>query len=222
MLTPGQTLSLAIEKPAAGGRMIARADGQVVLVAGAIPGEQVMARVERLGRGVAYARVVTVEQPSPDRRDVDVDPLCGGCVYSHIGYERQLRIKALVIEDGLGRIGHVVPPAPIEVSGSADHGYRMRARLHLRGGHIGFYLEGTHELCDPRLTRQLRSDTCDVLERVGAGLRSLGMGSVHELDVSENIDASQRVVHLDSTAPVDALEHGSYTWIPQRLSTRAR
>jgi hypothetical protein len=33
----GQELSLFIEKPAAGGRTIARHDGQVVLVAGAIP-----------------------------------------------------------------------------------------------------------------------------------------------------------------------------------------
>ena len=41
MLTSGQTLSLTIEKPAAGGRMIARADGRIILVSGAIPGERV-------------------------------------------------------------------------------------------------------------------------------------------------------------------------------------
>ena len=59
-----------------------------MLVSGAIPGEQVTARVERTGRGVAYAEVVSVEQPSVDRRPVDADPLCGGCVYSHITYAR--------------------------------------------------------------------------------------------------------------------------------------
>ena len=99
MLTPGQTLPLTIEKPAAGGRMIARADGQVVLVAGAIPGEQVTARVERVGRGVAYADVVSIESASADRRDVTSDPSCGGCLYAHITYARQLEVKGLVIED---------------------------------------------------------------------------------------------------------------------------
>ena len=51
MLTPGQIVALTIEKPAAGGRMIARVDGRVVLVGGAIPGERVRARIERIGKG---------------------------------------------------------------------------------------------------------------------------------------------------------------------------
>ena len=41
MLAAGQNLTLKIEKPAAGGRMIARLNGQVILVSGAIPGETV-------------------------------------------------------------------------------------------------------------------------------------------------------------------------------------
>ena len=55
-------------RPAAGGRMIARHDGRVVLVAGAIPGERVRARVERAERGVTWAAVVEVVTASPDRR----------------------------------------------------------------------------------------------------------------------------------------------------------
>ena len=202
MLSTGQTLSLSIEKPAAGGRMIARLEGQVVLVSGAIPGEQVTARVERTGRGVAYAEVVSVEQPSVDRRPVDADPLCGGCVYSHITYARQLEVKGLVIEDALSRIGHIPLPGPVHVAGSPEEGYRMRARLHVRNGNIGFFREGTHELCDARATRQLSSATADTLDRLAAGLRSLGMAGVRELELSENIDGSQRVVHLVTASPI--------------------
>lgn len=202
MLTPGQTLTLDIEKPAAGGRMIARTDGQVVLVAGAIPGEQVTARVERVGRGVAYADVVSVAQPSSDRREVAADPQCGGCLYAHITIERQLQVKALVIEDAFTRIGRLTLPGPVVVQGSPEAGYRMRARLHARGGRIGFFVEGSRDLCDPRGTRQLRDDTCDTLERMAAGLRSLGMSEVRELELAENIDASQRVVHLETSTPV--------------------
>ncbi|MEQ1908580.1 MAG: TRAM domain-containing protein [Vicinamibacterales bacterium] len=199
MLTPGQILPLRIEKPAAGGRMIARVDGQVVLVLGAIPGEQVSARIERVGRGVAYADVVAIEQASDDRRAVDADPLCGGCLYAHITYARQLEIKSLVIQDAFARIGHLALPSAAVVSGSPEAGYRMRARLHVREGRIGFFREGTHQICEARPTRQLRDDTCDVLDRLAAGLRSLGMAGVREIDVSENLDASQRVVHLERT-----------------------
>jgi tRNA/tmRNA/rRNA uracil-C5-methylase (TrmA/RlmC/RlmD family) len=184
--------------------MIARSEGQVVLVSGAIPGETVTARVERVGRGVAYAETVKVEDESPDRRTIDHDPLCGGCLYAHIDYARQLAVKALVIADAFARIGHLQLPDAVSVAPSPEDAYRMRARLHVRDGRIGFFREGTHDLCDPRSTRQLRADTCDTLERLAAGLRSLGMAGVRELEVSENIDASQRVVHLDTPTPMSA------------------
>ena len=122
MVAPGQLISLTIEKPAAGGRMIARVDGQVVLVGGAIPGERVTARVERVGKGVAYADTTSVEVASGDRRETIADPLCGGCLYAHVAYPRQLGLKALVIADAFGRIGHLELPAAVRVAGSPEEG----------------------------------------------------------------------------------------------------
>jgi 23S rRNA (uracil1939-C5)-methyltransferase len=203
-LAPGHTLVLTIEKPAAGGRMIARADGQVVLVAGAIPGERVAARIERTGKGVVYAQTVDVQEASPDREPPFTDPFCGGCLYAHIRYRRQLAIKADVIADAFARIGRLPLSAPPAVAASPPAGYRMRARLHARGGTIGFFREGTHEVCDARSTRQLLPATSDVLDRLGAALRSRGAASVRELDVSENIDGSGRVVHLEGVEPIDS------------------
>jgi 23S rRNA (uracil1939-C5)-methyltransferase len=187
--------------------MIARVDGQVVLVAGAIPGERVSARIERAGKGLAYANTIALEQASPDRREPLTDPLCGGCLYAHITYPRQLAIKGQVIADAFGRIGRVVLPAPPSVAPSPEEGYRMRARLHLPPGssRAGFFREGTHAPCDARATRQLLPATCDVLDRLSAMLRSLaGAGTAYEIDISENIDASERAVHLEIVAPLDA------------------
>ena len=93
MLTAGQIISLTVEKPAAGGRMIARLDGQIVFVNGAIPGERVRARVER-GPRRGYADTVEVEQPSADRRPF-ADPLCGGCLYGHICTRASLRSRPM-------------------------------------------------------------------------------------------------------------------------------
>jgi 23S rRNA (uracil1939-C5)-methyltransferase len=197
MLVPGQTVAVRIEKPVAGGRMIARVDGQVVLVGGALPGERLTIRIERVGKGVAYADAVSIDEPSPDRRVLLTDPLCGGCLYAHIAYERQLQIKALVIADAFARTGRLPLPDGVTVSASPTAGYRMRARLHYRRGRLGFFREGTHEVCDARATGQLLPDSCDVLDRLEAALAELPEGAVKEIDVAENIDASERVLHLE-------------------------
>jgi 23S rRNA (uracil1939-C5)-methyltransferase len=199
----GDVLTLRVEKPAAGGEMIARADGQVVFVAGAIPGERVTARVERIGKHTAHARVTAIEEPSPDRRESSADPLCGGAVYSHITYPRQLAIKAEVIADAFARIGKLPLPAPVPVEGSPEEGYRMRARLHVRGQRLGFFREGTHDVCDARQSRQLLPATCDALDRLMAAARSLGIDSIREIELSENVAASERVVYLDTTGMLD-------------------
>ena len=184
--------------------MIARLDGQVVLVADAIPGERVQARIERVGKGVAYAQTLSVEERSGDRRDPFADPLCGGCLYSHIAYPRQLAIKGEVIADAFRRIGRVTLPGPVAVAGSPEDGYRMRARLHVRGHRLGFFRENSHDVCDARATRQLLPATSDALERLMAAMRSLGLDAVREIELSENIDASERVVFLDAAAALDA------------------
>src|SRR4051812_28173032 len=93
-LTTGGLLDLTVEKPAVGGPMIARQDGRVILVTGAIPGERVSARLLRVSKSVAHAETVAVIEPSSDRRESFADPLCGGCLYNHIAYPRQLAIKS--------------------------------------------------------------------------------------------------------------------------------
>ncbi|MGH9141025.1 MAG: class I SAM-dependent RNA methyltransferase [Vicinamibacterales bacterium] len=203
MLKPGEVIPLTIEKPAVGGAMIARHDGRVVLVGGAIPGERVMGRVRRVAKGMAYAETLTIDEPSPDRRVRSGDPLCGGCLYSHIAYPRQLAIKSLVIADAFTRIGRLELPGPVSVAGSPEEGYRMRARLHVRGSRCGFFREATHDLCDVRLTGQLLPATMDALERLMAAIRSIGADSVREIELSENVDASERVVHLETSDPID-------------------
>src|SRR5262245_46472222 len=204
MIAVGATRPLLIEKPAVGGRMIARADGQIVLVSGAIPGERVHARIERVTKSVGYAETIAVDEASPDRRQPFTDLACGGSLYAHIAYPRQLAIKAQVIADAFARIGHLTLPAPVAVAASPEEGYRMRARLHVRGRRLGFFREGTHEVCDARETRQLLPATCDVLDRVSAALRSVGADAVREIELSENIDAAQRAVHFETVERIDS------------------
>ncbi len=197
MLEPGADLTLTIDRPAAGGRMIARHEGRVILVGGTIPGEVVRARVERVGRGVVYAATVEVLEPSTDRRPTMADPACGGNVYAHIAYERQLTLKGAVIADAFARIARRPLPSAVPVAASPERGYRMRARLHVRSGGVGFFREGTHDLCDPASTGQLLPETADVLARLSDRMRGERIDAVSSIELAANIPASERALHRE-------------------------
>jgi 23S rRNA (uracil1939-C5)-methyltransferase len=157
----------------------------------------VRARVERAGRNLLYAVTTEVLDASPDRRDAGPDWRCGGNVLAHIAYERQRRLKGEVIVDALLRIGRIAWPAPPEVLGSPERGYRMRARLHARDGRLGFFREGTHELCDARLTGQLLPETGEwiaAVERIMARERLAGLDTI---EIAENVRGDERACHLD-------------------------
>jgi 23S rRNA (uracil1939-C5)-methyltransferase len=189
-------VTLTIEKPAAGGWMIARHDGRVVLVAGAIPGERVVADITRADRSVAYATAVDILEPAADRRPWPGDWTCGGATYAFINYPRQLTLKAEVIADAFARIGRMPLEAPVQVTPSEERGYRMRARLHVHEGRIGFFREATHELCDLASTGQLAAESCSVLDHVRMKLKKLGPGPVSSIELAENAPLTERVLHL--------------------------
>lgn len=208
----GDRLRLTVERPAAGGRMIARHEGAIVFVAGAIPGEVVEAEIEKVQRGTAWALTRQVLQRSPDRLDDVPDGACGGSVLAHVAYERQRAIKSAIIDDAFHRLGRITLPAPVDVAASPIDGYRMRARLHVRNGRIGFFREGTHSLCDARPTRQLSAAAMEAIESLQQSLSELERPTVAEIELSENIPATQRAVHLELLADAD----------PSRLATLSR
>ena len=173
--------------------MIARHEGQVVLVSGAMPGERVLARVERTERRLAFASVVDVQEESPDRRAAFADSACGGCVYSHIVYPRQLALKADIVRDAFLRLGRIPIDGPIPVAPSPERGYRMRARFHVDGMRFGFYREGTHALCDAASTEQV-SDTA--LESVSSAVKTLVAAGarIDWVELTESVDGSERAL----------------------------
>ncbi len=199
-LRPGSEITLTIEKPVSGGRMLARHEGQVVLVAGAIPGERVRARIERDSKQVAFADTVEILEASADRRATGIDWACGGSMYAHVTYERQLTLKSEVVADAFARIGKMRLPNPVPIIASDEHGYRMRARLHAAHGKLGFFREGTHELCDAGPTHQLLAETIAALERLRGVLRST---QIVTCELVENIAADARVVLVT----IDASAH---------------
>jgi 23S rRNA (uracil1939-C5)-methyltransferase len=185
-------VELTIERPVAGGRMIARLEGRVVFVAGALPGERVRALITRRSGKVAWADTREVIEPSPDRREPGHDPRCGGALYAHIQYGRQLRLKAEVITDTFRRLAKHSLSTAVDVASSPEVGYRLRARFHVQGTRLGFLLEGSHVLCDAEATRQL---VPGAFEAVGRLREALGptLGACASVTISEGVAGRERV-----------------------------
>jgi 23S rRNA (uracil1939-C5)-methyltransferase len=101
----GDVLELTVDSLAHGGNGVARHEGYVVFVAGAVPGDRVRAVVGKAKKAYAEARTIEIVTPSPDR----VAPRAHhpGAPWQVLPYERQLEIKAEQVRDALERIGHL-------------------------------------------------------------------------------------------------------------------
>ena len=202
MLTSGQIVELDIERPVAGGRMLARHDGQVVLVAGTIPGERVRAKVERVAKAVAHAETIEVLTASPDRRPA-ADWRCGGRDYAHVAYDRQRALKGEIVADAFRRVGRLPLASPPEVIASPEEGYRLRARLHASAGQLGFFREGTHALCDAGATGQLSMETVHWIHHAPQVLAPDVAAAITGVEISENIPGTERTVHVETRGRLD-------------------
>jgi 23S rRNA (uracil1939-C5)-methyltransferase len=101
----GDELELTVDSLAHGGNGVARHDGYVVFVAGAVPGDRVRAVVGKAKKAYAEARAVEIVEPSPDR----IAPRAHhpGAPWQVLPYERQLEVKAEHVREALERIGHL-------------------------------------------------------------------------------------------------------------------
>jgi 23S rRNA (uracil1939-C5)-methyltransferase len=137
---------------------VARSEGKVTFVRGALPGEVVLARVVRRKPRFDVAEVASIERASPLR----VAPrcphfgTCGGCSMQHVEPRAQVSIKQRVLEDALWHVGRVRPGTMLAPIVGPAFGYRFRARLSVRnvpkkgGVLVGFHERGSSYVADMR------------------------------------------------------------------------
>ncbi|HWK70454.1 MAG TPA: 23S rRNA (uracil(1939)-C(5))-methyltransferase RlmD [Burkholderiaceae bacterium] len=115
-------------------RGIARREGKVVFVDGALPGEKVLASISRQKATYDTARLERVLKPSPQRTEPPCPyfGVCGGCAMQHLEPAAQVAVKQRVLEDALGHIGKVQPAMVLPPLHGPTFGYRYRARLSVR------------------------------------------------------------------------------------------
>lgn len=127
------------------GRGIAIDNGKVVFIDGALPGEKVHAELIKTGKRFDEARCLSVHSPSPLRVEptCGVYQHCGGCQLQHLNYPGQLEYKQQRLQKIIAGIADDVAVGAMP---STAFGYRHRARLSYRLGHLGFRRRASHEV----------------------------------------------------------------------------
>jgi 23S rRNA (uracil1939-C5)-methyltransferase len=146
----GEQLEVEVDSLAYGGRGVARADGFVLFVAGALPGDRVRVEVTKAKKRFAEARTVELLRAGADRvpdRCVHGGEPCPGAPWQGLPYERQLEIKSQQVAEALRRIGDLQGFELEEMVG-AEEQWRYRNKLEYSFGEsegetaLGFHARG--------------------------------------------------------------------------------
>ncbi len=152
-----------VEDYAAEGKSLARLDGKVVFIEGAVPGDLVDVQLSKSKKDWAEGRAVQIHSFSADR----VIPfcshfgVCGGCQWQMLPYEKQLQYKTQQVTDVLTRIGKVALPAIEPIIGGAETRY-YRNKLEYTFGNKRYLLK-----------EEIKDDTVNGMQDV-AGFHAKG------------------------------------------------
>jgi len=117
--------NLSITGAGAQGKAIAKHDGLVVFVTGAVPGDVVDVRVTKKKSNFAEAITTRIVSPSPDRIPAFCKHFgtCGGCKWQDLSYPKQLEYKQQQVIDNLERIGGLELPEVTPIMASSELQY---------------------------------------------------------------------------------------------------
>ena len=182
----GDIYTVPVRGYSAEGHGVCRIDGQVAFVAGAIDGETVELRVDKVGKNRLYATLLRVIAPSPERIVPDCPDFaaCGGCALRHMSYAEELRFKSQRVRDALVRLGGAaVDTVPILGAEETDH-YRNKAiyPVAVCGGKpdAGFFRAGTHTVVPVGQCR-LQNPVADAVRKAVVGwMRVCGVAAYDE------------------------------------------
>ena len=182
------------------GRGVARReDGKAVFVAGALPGETVLAEPTARSRRFDEARTLEVLTASPER----VPPrcphfgTCGGCVLQHLAQDRQIVAKQQVLLENLERIGKVAPGRVLEPLTADSWGYRRKGRFSVRRVNkkdktlVGFREQ------DPRFVADL-GQCHTVIPQIGMKIQALAA-------LVDGLQAREQIPQIEFIAGDDAI-----------------
>lgn len=158
MFQKNELIQVRIEAMGNDGEGIGKIEGYPFFIKDTVTGDLVEAKVMKAKKNYAYARLIQILEPSPDRVEphCTLHRRCGGCQLQALSYEKQLAYKQDKVWGHLTRIGGFAPELldtcmePIVGMEETFH-YRNKAQFPFgvdRGGRTvtGFYASRTHSI----------------------------------------------------------------------------
>jgi 23S rRNA (uracil1939-C5)-methyltransferase len=145
-----ELLELDVTDVALGGKALARHEGRAVFVDRGLPGDRVTARLTRVKRAWAEARLERVERPSPQRVAAEcphfVRGVCGGCRFQDLRYEDQLALKERQVRETLVHLGGIPEPLVRGIHAAPEtRRYRNKMEFSFHPAPDGTAVLGLHE-----------------------------------------------------------------------------
>jgi len=222
---------LRIDSLDAEGRGVARnAEGKVVFVEGALPGEEIDFQVLKKKSSFEIGRLTRVIGGSSSRQAPRCPHfgVCGGCSLQHTDTRTQMAAKQRWLEENLARIGKVEPEILLPIVYGEEWGYRRRARLGARyvdkkgGALVGFREKRSSYLTEMHECHVLPLRISALIVPLRALVQGLGARSrVPQIEVAVgDADAVLVIRHLDPLSDGDhallerfAKEHEIHVWL---------
>lgn len=129
------------------GSGIGKADGMAVFVPLTAVGDIINARILKVKKNYAFAKIENIITRSQHRIDTDcgVFARCGGCTLRHIDYESECEIKQNRVTQTMRRIGKVNFNSKPIISAQKPDRYRNKALYPVsENGELGFYSNHSH------------------------------------------------------------------------------
>lgn len=170
------SVTLVIEDMGSDGEGIGKIDGFAFFVKDALIGDKVEAKVMKVKKGYAYARLMRIVSPSPNRTEPECPyhKQCGGCQIQALDYSAQLLYKEKKVRNNLMRIGgfsEKLLDSVMEPIVGMEHPYHYRNKAQFpigtdKNGEIvtGFYAGRTHTIIPNTDCALGISENRDILE----------------------------------------------------------
>ncbi|RBP81864.1 23S rRNA m(5)U-1939 methyltransferase [Marinomonas rhizomae] len=176
---------------------VARLQGKVTFIEGALPGETVEAQVKKAGRRFDEAVLVNIVEPSAYRVEPSCQHfnVCGGCSFQHLADEQQLNAKSDWLK---GQLRNLITTQELEQLSDKPNGYRRRARISVdfKKGRMGFGFRGKAS------SEIISIEQCVVLT---PNLQKVFLSLKHALLKSDLVEALGHVELLEDTKGVSVL-----------------
>jgi len=152
MLTKNQVCTAEITDITSEGSGVCRVDGFTVFVPDTAVGDVIEVRIVKVLKSYAFGIIEKLITPSPDRVSPECPQYkkCGGCVFRHISYEAECKVKDNIVRDAFRRIGGLDIHTDSFISADNTKRYRNKAQYPLAvqdsKAVCGFYAPRSHRV----------------------------------------------------------------------------